>query len=264
MSRLAQERVLLVNDDGINAPGMQLLTRLLEPVCGELWVIAPDSERSGSAHAISVTVPIRASEVAPRRIAIQGTPTDCVILARRHFMKDDPPTLVVSGINRGANLGDDVTYSGTTSAALEATLCGIPAVALSQIFTFGQDVPWATAERFTVPMLETLLARDWPTGIYYNVNFPDCGPESVTGLRAARQGQRAAASFVPERRIDGRDVPYWWICLDYGPAPDQSGTDLAVVAENAISVTPLLTDMTCGSTMSDLADGLPDMIAPGR
>lgn len=250
MSALARERILLVNDDGIDGPGMQLLARLISNVCDDVWIIAPDEERSGAAHSLSIAVPVRARQLDDKRYAVKGTPTDCIILAYHELMRDCRPTLVLSGINRGANLGDDVTYSGTTSAALEATLLGIKSVAISQIYAFGNWPQWATAERYTVPVLEALLAGDWPTGMYYNVNFPDCPPEGVTGVRATSQGKRPPGAFLPERGVDGRKLPYYWITLLHERGDNPDDADLEAVEAGAVSITPLHADMTCRHALS--------------
>lgn len=249
MSQLAGQRILLVNDDGYDAPGIRLLEQVVSAVCDDVWVVAPDEERSGAAHSISLSVPVRVSERAPKRFAIKGTPTDCVLLARYELMREHPPTLVLSGINRGTNLGEDVTYSGTTSAALEAALMGLPAVALSQVFTFGQQPRWATAERYTLAVLEQLLAQSWRPGLYLNVNFPDRAPEDVAGIQVACQGQRPPGAFRPERGIDGRDAPYYWICIHHPKGNNHPDTDLAAAEAGRIAVTPLQADMTAWDSM---------------
>lgn len=252
MSALARERILLVNDDGIHGPGLTLLERLVREVCDDVWVVAPDEERSGSAHSLSITVPVRARQISEKRFAIKGTPTDCVLLAHHELMRDAPPTLVLSGINRGANLGEDVTYSGTLSAALEGVLLGMRAIAISQIFTFGQEPHWKTSERYTIDLLERLVSAVWPPDVFYNINLPDCAADAVTGIRVTSQGRRPPGSFVPERRTDGRDVPYYWIRLLHKEGEFAPDTDLAVVADDAISVTPLHPDMTRGGAMAEL------------
>lgn len=249
MSRLAGQRILLVNDDGIDAPGLGLLEALLREVCDELWVVAPDEERSGASHSISVSLPLRVRKLADRRFAVKGTPTDCLLMAHYEIMRAAPPTLVLSGINRGANLGEDVTYSGTTAAALEGALLGLPAVAFSQIFTFGHEPHWATAERYSLQVLELLLDQTWRAGLYFNVNFPDRAPEAVTGLQLATQGQRPPGAFVPERGIDGRDHPYYWIRLAYPQGDHPPETDLAATAAGRIAVTPLQADLTARDAM---------------
>lgn len=244
MSALARERILLVNDDGIEGPGMRLLERLVREVCDDVWVVAPDEERSGSAHSLSITLPVRARRLEEKRYAVKGTPTDCVLLAHHEFMRDAPPTLVISGINRGANLGEDITYSGTLSAALEGALLGMRAIAISQVFSFGSEPHWDTSERYTIELLEKLVAAEWPEDVFYNINFPDCAADDVTGVEVTSQGRRPPGSFVPERRVDGREVPYYWIRLLYKEGDFPPGTDLAAAAHGAVSVTPLHPDMT--------------------
>lgn len=251
MSALAQERILLVNDDGIDAPGLALLERVVRSVCDDVWVVAPDEERSGASHSISVSLPLRLRKLGEKRYAVKGTPSDCLLLARYELMRENPPTLALSGINRGTNLGEDVTYSGTTAAALEGALLGLRAVALSQIFALRDRPQWDTAERYTLPVLERLLEQPWRPGLYFNVNFPDRAPDAVAGVQVTRQGQRPPGAFVPERGVDGRGLPYYWIRLTYPQGEHEPGTDLAAAAAGHVSVTPLHADMTA----YDVLDG---------
>jgi len=254
MSLLSAERVLLVNDDGIEGPGLVLLEKLIRNVCDDVWVIAPDEERSGASHSLSITVPVRMKEAGHQRYAVKGTPTDCVLLAYYEIMKNNPPTLLLSGINRGANLGEDVTYSGTTSAALEGVLLGMKSIALSQIFSYGNSTHWETAEKYAKPLLEKILRVKWRDGIFYNINFPDAAPEHVSGVKITKQGRREPGSFIPEQRFDGRELPYYWIRLLYKEGVNHPDSDLAAVENNAISVTPLQPEMTNEELMFKLRD----------
>jgi 5'-nucleotidase len=241
--RLSDHRVLIVNDDGIDAQGVKLLEELAREVTDDVWVVAPDEEKSGFSHSISMTVPIRARKLDDRHFAVKGTPTDCALLAIYEFM-DRPPTVLLSGINRGANLAEDITYSGTAAAAMEGALLGVRSIALSQVFAFGGPVHWATARVFTPPLLKRLLACDWEPGAFVNVNFPDVPPERVAGRRVTSQGRRLPGSFRPVRRVDEREFPYYWIKLAYKVGDLEEGTDLHAIAANEVSVTPMRMDFT--------------------
>jgi len=244
MSDWSKHRVLLVNDDGIHAPGIQLLEKIVRRYTDEVFVVAPDEERSGASHSISMNIPVRIREIDDRHYAVKGTPTDCALLAIYEVMKDRPPTILLSGINRGANLAEDITYSGTAAAAMEGALLGIPSVALSQVFTPRGRVNWETAEVYTPKVLDRLLTTEWQPNTFVNVNFPDAMPDAVTGIRVVSQGQRPPGSFLPEGRIDGRDVPYYWIKLAYKDGGFDAGSDLEAIRDNAVSVSPIQLNMT--------------------
>lgn len=251
MDKLAKHRLLLVNDDGIDAPGIILLEKIIRRYTDEVWVVAPDEEKSGASHSISMNVPVRVRQRDDRHFAVKGTPTDCVLLGIYEIMSD-MPTMLLSGINRGANLGEDITYSGTAAAAMEGALMGIPSVALSQVFAPRATVPWDTAEKYTPLVLEALLEADWQPNTFVNVNFPDALPNEVTGTRVTRQGQRPAGSFRPERRIDARDVPYYWIKMAYKDGGDERGTDLEAIRDKALSITPVQLNMTAHPFLKEL------------
>ena len=159
-AKLGDHRVLIINDDGIEAHGIKLLEEIAREFTDDVWVVAPDEEKSGFSHSISMTIPIRVRKVDDRHFAVKGTPTDCALLAIYEFMGGRPPTVLLSGINRGANLAEDITYSGTAAAAMEGALLGIRSIALSQVFEIGGQVQWSTARHFTPPILERLLACD--------------------------------------------------------------------------------------------------------
>jgi 5'-nucleotidase len=243
MHKLSKHRLLLVNDDGIDAPGIILLEKIMRRYTDDIWVVAPDEEKSGASHSISMNVPVRVRRRDERHFAIKGTPTDCVLLGIYEIMTERP-TLLLSGINRGANLGEDIIYSGTAAAAMEGALLGIPSVALSQVFAPRAKVPWDTAERYTPIVLEALMEAEWQPNNFVNVNFPDALPDEVTGTRVTSQGQRPPGSFRPERRVDARDVPYYWIKLAYEVGGFDRGTDLEAIRDKALSITPVQLNMT--------------------
>ncbi|MCW9040121.1 MAG: 5'/3'-nucleotidase SurE, partial [Rhodospirillales bacterium] len=181
---LSKARVLIANDDGILAPGLILLERIMKKACKEVWVVAPETEQSGAGHSLSLRRPLRLRKISPRRFAVDGTPTDCVLMAVREVMKDNPPDLVLSGINLGANLGEDVTYSGTVAACFEGTLLGIPSIALSQIYGRRLGVKWTVAEHHLLTTVRALLSQPWPKNVLMNVNFPSvANHKDVKGLQ---------------------------------------------------------------------------------
>jgi 5'-nucleotidase len=252
MVQLSKHRVLIINDDGIYATGILLLEKIVRQFTEDVWVVAPDEEKSGASHSISMNIPVRVREIDSRHFAIKGTPTDCALLAIYEIMKMRP-TILLSGINRGANLAEDITYSGTAAAAMEGALLGVPSVALSQVFTPRGQVPWETAEKYTPLILERLLAAEWQPNTFVNVNFPNTAPDAVSGIRVVSQGQRPPGSFLPEGRIDGRGVPYYWIKLAYKDGGFEPGSDLEAIRDDAVSVNPIQLNMTANPFRERLA-----------
>lgn len=245
---LATARVLVSNDDGVHAPGLKMLVRVARRMAKEVWVAAPEVEQSAASHSLTLRRPLRIRRLAARRYAVDGTPTDAVMLALRQIMKDKPPDLVLSGVNRGGNLGEDVTYSGTIAAAMEATLLGVPAIALSQERSDGSRTRWATAEHHLEKVVRRLVSVPWPAGVLMNVNFPDVAAGAVTGFEATREGRRRIGTWFTES-IDPHGRPYYWLSgwREEGNFP--RGTDLEAVARGAISVTPLSLDLTHRPTL---------------
>lgn len=242
---LAQHRLLLTNDDGIDAPGLQVLEEVASQLSDDVWVVAPDSEKSGAGHSISLHHPIRLRQRGERRWAVQGTPTDCVLMAYHELMPSARPTVVLSGVNNGANLAEDISYSGTCAAAMEGTLLGLRSIALSMLRGPGGNARWEAARLQLPALLARLLQADhWPDGSFLNVNFPDAAPDDITGMRVTRQGRRPPGAFSIDPRVDGRHQPYFWVKIDYpegGRAPD---TDLHAIHEGAVSITPVQLDFT--------------------
>jgi len=242
-------RVLIVNDDGIDAPGIILLEEIVRRFADDVWVVAPDEERSGAGHSLSMTQPIRVRQRDARHFAIKGTPTDCALLGVYELMQDRRPDVLLSGINRGPNLAEDITYSGTASAAIEGAMLGIPSVALSQVIAYKSEIHWDTARTYAPIVIERLLTMRWRPGTFVNVNFPNCTPGSVTGIRVTSQGLRPPGTFRPVARVDERHVPYYWIKVDYPHGGEAAGNDLQATADNAVSVTPLHLNMTSHDMM---------------
>ncbi|TDH39190.1 5'/3'-nucleotidase SurE [Pseudohoeflea suaedae] len=239
-------RILLTNDDGIHAPGLASLEKIARTISDDVWVVAPETDQSGLAHSLTLSEPLRLRQIEEKRFALRGTPTDCVIMAARKVMKDNPPDLILSGINSGPNAADDVTYSGTVAAAIEGTLLGIRSIALSQHYNFenhGRVVPWEVAETHGPELLKKLMKTELPQGRFLNVNFPNCTPENVKGITVTRQGQLTHGLQIIERE-DGRGFPYFWLKFGRRAIPDHIETDVGALNNGYISVTPLMLDLT--------------------
>jgi 5'-nucleotidase len=236
-------RILISNDDGIESPGIKILEQIARELSDDVWVVAPDQEQSGASHSLTTRRPLRLTEVAERRYAVDGTPTDCVLLAVKKVLRERRPDLVLSGINGGSNAGEDMTYSGTVAAAMEATLLGIPAVALSQEYPDGSPIPWDTGRALGAQVIRRLLAQQWPANTLINVNFPGVPPDRVAGFAVTSQGKRDIADNLTEAR-DPRGRPYYWIGPMRETGGAEPGTDIAALTENKVSITPINMDLT--------------------
>ncbi|MEO6042161.1 MAG: 5'/3'-nucleotidase SurE [Croceibacterium sp.] len=246
-------RILLTNDDGINAPGLALLETIARTLSDEVWVCAPAEENSGAGHSLTLHAPVRLRDHGARRYSVTGTPTDAVNLALRKLFAGGPPDLVISGINNGENLADDVTYSGTISAAMEAALAGIPAVALSQALRDGGH-GFAAAEAWAAEVLAPLLATPMALRTVINVNFPALPAGSVKGVRVVRQGFHDYARGSLVESVDPRGRPYFWFGLHDIEHTADHGTDLEAVGDGYIAVTPLQLDLTHHASLAALAE----------
>ncbi|MDQ2080628.1 5'/3'-nucleotidase SurE [Xanthobacteraceae bacterium Astr-EGSB] len=260
-------RILVTNDDGIHAPGLEVCAEIARALSDDVWVVAPEFDQSGVSHSLSLNDPLRLRAVADKRFAVKGTPTDCVVMGVRHILADKPPDLILSGVNRGSNVADDVSYSGTIAGAIEGTILGIPAIALSQAYGAATKPHphWPTAVRHGPDIVRRVLAEGIPAGVLVNVNFPDCKPEEVEGIAVAAQGKRGEDWLSIDPRVDGRGNAYFWVTFGRGPRlqPGQ-GTDLAALAVNRISVTPLRLDMTDEPFMTRLAQLFADAEAEAK
>jgi 5'-nucleotidase len=238
-------KILVTNDDGVHAPGLEVAARIARELSSDVWVIAPETDQSGSAHSLTLADPIRLRQVDERRFAVRGTPTDCIIMGLKVVI-GEKPDLVISGVNRGQNVADDVTYSGTVAGAMEGTLLGIPSIALSQAFgAETRDEPhWATAETHGPAVIAKLIETGFGNGTLFNVNFPDCPPDEVQGTVVTRMGRRVPDWLRIESRRDARGFPYYWIGFQRSKMEPAKGTDLAAMEGNRISVTPLSLDLT--------------------
>jgi len=249
---LSNARILISNDDGIHAPGIKVLERIALELSTDVWVVAPETEQSAAGHSLTIRRPLRVREYGDRRFSVDGTPTDAVLLGVNTVIKGKRPDLVLSGVNRGANLGEDVTYSGTVAAAMEAVILGIPAFAFSQCVLNGGEPYWRTAERWAPQIIRQALAVDWGPNILINVNFPDCPPDRVTGIEVTRQGKRKIGDELVER-LDPRGEPYIWIGAQRSEDSSEPGTDIEAAYRGAVAVTPLRVDLTDHPAMSLLA-----------
>jgi 5'-nucleotidase len=237
--------ILVTNDDGIHAPGLMSLERIARSLSPNVWVVAPELEQSGKSHSLSLSDPLRMRRIDDRHVAVHGTPADCVILAVRKVMPA-MPDLVLSGVNRGQNLADDVTYSGTIAAAMEGTSIGLRSIALSQVLgARNRDgLNYDVAEAHGARVLRKLYGADFGPGTLININFPDCLPEEVKAVEVTRQGKRDQNLLLVDERIDTRGRPYYWLGFKRERSKPAPGTDLYAVSNRCISVTPLHMNMT--------------------
>ena len=241
-------RILITNDDGIHAEGLDVCEKIARGLSDDVWIVAPELDQSGVSHSLSLNDPLRLREIGPRHFAVRGTPTDCVIMGARHILKPKLPDVVLSGVNKGRNVAEDVVYSGTIAGALEGTILGLPSFALSQEFSMEtrQKPLWDTTRKFAPDILRKVMAAGIPKNTVINVNFPACAPEQVKGIRVTRQGKRNLGFLKVDQRRDGRGNPYFWIGFERAAVLDTpaEGTDLAALAARFVSVTPLRLDRT--------------------
>lgn len=251
-------RILLTNDDGVHAPGMAVLERIARSLSDDITIVAPNSERSGAGRSLTLTQPVRLRQLGERRYAVAGTPTDSVMMALALIMKDSPPDLILSGVNRGANLGEDVGYSGTVSAAAEGALAGIRSIALSQVYAkagAGHNVSFAAAEAWGAKVLEPLVNdASWPPRTLYNINFPARAADDVLGIRVVPQGLRDYGQTEIIQRTDPRGFDYYWIKLPGMPHTPAHSSDLEAAADGWVTVTPLHCDMTHHASLRATAE----------
>ena len=245
-------RILVTNDDGIHAAGLAALEEIARSVSDDVWVVAPAEEQSGAGHSLSLSNPLRYRHVSGRHYEVTGTPTDCVIMAVRKIMPG-MPDLILSGVNRGQNIADDVTYSGTIAAAMEGTALGIKSIALSQCTgMFDNGETYAVARAHGPDVVQRLLKFEFGAGNLINVNFPDCRPDEVRGVRVTTQGKRDENTLTVDERVDARGRHYYWLGFKRDKGTPPAGTDLAAVFNRQISVTPLHMNLTQNEKLSAL------------
>jgi 5'-nucleotidase len=240
-------RILLTNDDGVHAPGLKILEAIARTLSDDIWIVAPAEENSGAGHSLTLSKPVRIRKHGPQHYSVSGTPTDSVMLALGVLMKDAKPDLILSGVNRGANLGDDITYSGTVSAAMEGVLAGVRSIALSQVYSkegMADAVPFATAEAWGERVLRPILNMPFEPRVLVNINFPAVAANAVKGIKVAAQGFHDYSRGSIVKGTDPRGYDYYWFGLhgvEHTPGHD---TDLEAVGDGYIAVTPLQLDLT--------------------
>lgn len=253
-----KHRILITNDDGITAPGLAVMERIARQISDDVWIVAPDFEKSGAGRSVSIAEPIRIRQYDERRYSLlRGTPADCAIVGLRTILRDNPPTLVLSGVNRGSNLAEDLTYSGTVAGAMEAAQHGIRAIAMSQYFDVqAGDVNWDSAEHHGRSVVEALLSIEPPRGVFHNVNFPSVAPDQVRGIRVTEQGRWGRIQLDVHDRIDARNFPYAWLSFFHEAGEPEPHTDLGATFDGWISVTPLDSDLTHRDSLEQLRAAL--------
>jgi 5'-nucleotidase len=249
-------RILLTNDDGYHAPGLTVLEELARGFSDDIWVVAPTEEQSGAGHSLTLTRPLRIRRHDERRFAVSGTPTDAVMMALARIMKDSPPDLILSGVNRGANLAEDVTYSGTVSAAMEGALAGVRSIALSQTYAregLGDTVPFEAARAWGKRVLEPLLTAEMAPRTLVNVNFPALPADQVRGIKPVGQGLRDYGRLQIVTNRDPRGYEYHWFALGPPIGTHAHSTDLEAIHDGYVSVTPLHLDLTHVESLATLS-----------
>jgi len=253
-----EPRILISNDDGINAPGLKVLEDIAQTLSDDVWIVAPETEQSGASHSLTLHDPLRLREVGDRTFAIRGTPTDCVMMAVKHIMSGKPPDLILSGVNRGANLAEDVTYSGTIAAAMEGTVLGIPSIALSQAYGYDGrvNVKWTCVEHHAPHILAQLMETGWPKDVLININFPDLVPSAVKGVEITVQGQRDQSKVRIDARVDARGVDYFWVGFKRQLGDPAPGSYTPAIHNACSSGAPRHLDHNHGQSHRDLTQSL--------
>lgn len=245
-------RILVSNDDGINAPGLKVLEKIAKTLSKDVWVVAPETEQSGVSHSLTMHEPLRVRKITARKFAVNGTPTDCALLAIKTIVpKRKPVDLILSGINPGENLACDVTYSGTVAVTIEGTLLHTPSIAFSMSRGFGMPVKWRTVEHHAPALIRKILTTTWQKGTLLNVNFPDVEPDAVKGVKLTPMGLRAPNDKV-EKRTDTFGREYFWVGVPHTHVYDKEDNDLVWNSRGYITITPISLDMTDYKVMQDL------------
>ncbi|SFL97893.1 5'/3'-nucleotidase SurE [Marinobacter zhejiangensis] len=263
MSGPMVRRILITNDDGINAPGLVVLERIARRLAEEVWVVAPEHDRSGAGQSISIHSPLRAYQAGERRYALSGTPADCVFYALGELFGDSPPDLVLSGVNCGANISDSVQYSGTVGAVLTAQHMGVPAIALSQAYFSRESMDWSAVETHGESVIRRLWQPD--TALCWNVNFPACRADEIDRASWCRHSSGSIRRAHLRPGQDGRSLPYWWLTFERSSrhivAPD---LDVTVLREKNIAITPLRSSDPLPGGPDTFSLDAPDLGGPSR
>lgn len=251
--RFQGTRILVTNDDGINAEGLGVLESIARELSDDVWVIAPEHEQSGAGHSLTMHEPLRYRKLAEKRYAVSGTPTDCVLMATMEICRDQKFGLVLSGVNRGANVAEDVTYSGTIAAAMEGTLLEIPSIAFSTRIDGDKPIEWAAVREKGAGIVRELGKHHWPDGTLININFPGLPSASIKGIRLCPHGRRRINEKL-DRRVDPRGRPYFWVA---GPGVEpfdaHPEADYNQLEAGFITITPLTMDLTHHLYLRELA-----------
>ncbi|MET1415559.1 5'/3'-nucleotidase SurE [Roseibium sp. HPY-6] len=250
-------RILITNDDGIHSPGLDSLERIARTLSDDVWVVAPETDQSGVAHSLTLSDPLRLRALDDRHFAVKGTPTDCVIMGVHKIMKERPD-LVLSGINRGQNLAEDVTYSGTVAGAMEGAILGIRSIAVSQAYDWDvkSEPNFSIAETHAPELFSKLTEFQLPPYSLLNVNFPACAPDQVKGVKVTVQGHHEQSGLSIDERVDGRGYPYYWLKFRERGKSVLDNSDLQAIADGYVSVSPLRIDLTAHDLVSHLTGAL--------
>jgi 5'-nucleotidase len=251
------DRILLTNDDGIDAPGLAVLADIAAELAREVWIVAPQHDQSGVSHAISLHHPLRVVAEGERRYGVTGTPGDCVVMGVCHLMRDARPDLVLSGVNRGANMGMETVFSGTVGGAMTGMMLGIPSIGLSQAFSDRGRVPWDVARTLGAGVVRQLLAIGWSAETCLNVNFPDRPLAEVGPPTLCRQGIGLISGMNVESGTDPRGIDYHWINFRRAPREQGPDSDADAIGAGRIAVTPIRYDRTDEAAFAALTAHLP-------
>lgn len=247
-------RILVSNDDGVHADGLGVLEEIARTLTDDVWTVAPMEDQSGAARSLTLTQPLRVRKHGDRKFSVQGTPTDSVQMGVVKLVEGKKPDLILAGVNRGQNIAESVTFSGTVAAALQGMTLGVPSIALSQAI-FSKDGPrWETPRAHAPALVRQLVEHGWPDDVVLNVNFPDVPPDEVKGVVAARQGRRDQFNLFAEERTDLRGRPYYWMGFKGQRSEPETGTDLEAVYNGRISVTPIHLSLTHEEAFGALGD----------
>ena len=238
-------RILITNDDGVHAEGLEVLERIARTLSDDVWIVAPDTNQSGASHSLTLHEPLRCMEVGEKSFSVRGTPTDCVIMGVRHILLASPPDLILSGVNRGSNLAEDVTYSGTIAGAIEGSLLGIRSVALSLSIDYEKgEIHWETPLAHAPGIIRRLIDTTWNPSVFMNVNFPALPADEVNGVMVTVQGKRDQSLLHIDERFDNWKQPYYWFNFERRRSNPLEGTDLWAIYRGLTSITPLTSNLT--------------------
>jgi len=247
-------RILLTNDDGIHAHGLEVLRQIAAELSDDVWVVAPETEQSGGSRSLTLSDPLRVRRINERTFAVNGTPTDCVLMGVVKLVEGRRPDLVLSGVNHGQNIADDITYSGTVAGAMEGSCAGISSIALSQAFSFdrGAKPEWQTAQAYAPQIIARMLDIGWRKDVILNLNFPDQKPDNVEGVKLTNQSLRNKLPTHIDERIDARGNTYYWIGYANRDAPQPKEGDITALAQGYVTLTPLHLNLTAERSLAEL------------